>query len=593
MEKEVNKYFRTEVILQNPKTGFLLNKEMIVSTQTLHHTGYSNDDIKQLIENKDIVLLKDSEIDPSKIIYGTQIHVENKIQNTVNQFIQEYYDYRHLAELFHKIQPYFFDRNQIWWMWNRQEYRYEIVDETDIMNYIDTAIKRKENTMKSRVKSEILEAMKRVGRLNIPKDQKKKWIQFKNKAVSIFSGKEHTVTHHYFFTNPIPWDIGESSDTPVMDRLIKDWVGEKYLQTVYEIFAYCCYSDYPIQVMFCFYGSGRNGKSCLLRMIDKFIAQSNVCTTELDLIAGNTKSRFELFKLYKKLVCIMGETNFSSLDNTSILKKLTGADKIGFEKKRSDPFDDYSYAKLIIASNSLPSSNDTSEGFYRRWLIIPFTNEFPEGKDILEEIPEVEYNNLARKVCEILPGLLSRGSFTNQGSIVERRNMYISVSNPLPLFLDQCCDKKPYSYIRYGELHTAYVHYLNMNKRRKVSAKEFKDALESEGFWIEKTSKKINDGFESNRWIDGIQLKGDWKAICDNYDIYTKNPTLSLSIEGKLENKAQMSQTSQIKEEKVIDTHHHCIGCGLKFSHGTDNRGRPVCEMCGTDPNWKSGYTKN
>ena len=95
----------------------------------------------------------------------------------------------------------------------------------------------------------------------------------------------------------------------------------------------------------------------------------------------------------------------------------------------------------MISSNSLPSSQDTSDGFFRRWLIIRFPNEFPEGKDIVSTIPDQEYKNLAKKVCRILPELIDRGSFTNQGTIKDRKDMYILSSNPLPLFIDDYCIK--------------------------------------------------------------------------------------------------------------------------------------------------------
>ena len=103
--------------------------------------------------------------------------------------------------------------------------------------------------------------------------------------------------------------------------------------------------------------------------------------------------------------------------------------------KNKLPFTDFNYAKIIIASNSLPSSDDTSEGFYRRWHIIDFPNEFPEGKDITLTIPNIEYRNLARKVMEILPKLLERGCFSNQGTIMERKRKYQMASNPLPYFI--------------------------------------------------------------------------------------------------------------------------------------------------------------
>jgi putative DNA primase/helicase len=70
------------------------------------------------------------------------------------------------------------------------------------------------------------------------------------------------------------------------------------------------------------------------------------------------------------------ETNFNLLTSTNLLKRLVGGDLIGFEKKGKDPFDDYNYAKIMINSNSMPMSQDESDGFYRRWLIIDFPNEF-------------------------------------------------------------------------------------------------------------------------------------------------------------------------------------------------------------------------
>jgi len=261
--------------------------------------------------------------------------------------------------------------------------------------------------------------------------------------------------------------------------------------------------------IFCLVGSGRYVKSKFQGLITKFIGQNNMTSTELDLLIEN---RFESFKLFKKLVCILGETNYTKVKKTSLLKKLCGQDLIGFEKKNKDPFDDYNYAKIIINSNSLPSSGDTSEGFYRRWIIIDFPNKFPEGKDILATIPEQEYNNLARKVCTILPSLLHEGKFTNQGSIDQRRDRYIMASNPLPIYLEQFCEKRDDYFILYGELYTEYIKYLKTKNRRKVSKQEFKEALEEEGFWVEKTSKNISqENFEpiwkNANWISGVRLR--------------------------------------------------------------------------------------
>ena len=408
------------------------------------------------------------------------------------------------VQVFHKHHPFFYDKNCIFWFWNFDQNKYEIIDETDVMNKIDLQLRFGGETVTGGLKHNYLEAFKRVGRLHIPKPAPVKWIQLKDRAFSIKSRNVYKVEPNYFFTNSIPHKLGTSDETPTMDKLFEEWVGKEYIQTLYEIIAYCCYREYPIQVLFCLYGIGRNGKTCFLRLLSKFLGKSNITSTDLDLLFGNHSSRFESFKLYKKLCCVMGETNFGILNTSSLLKRLTGGDLIGFEMKGKQPFDDFSYAKLIIASNSLPSSEDTSEGFYRRWVIIPFENQFPEGKDILFTIPDQEYENLACKVTKILPKLLENGHFTNQGSVEERKHRYIMASNPLPAFIEECCYRdNPNLICSYSKFFSQYCLFLNKKKRRIVGKKEFSKMLNVEGLEHRRSSK---DGI-IDYYIFGVDLK--------------------------------------------------------------------------------------
>ena len=448
------------------------------------------------------------------------------------------------VEMFYDQQPFFYDKSKIFWMWDNKECKYDIVDEIDIMNSIEDALGLYGQTIGSKLKAEYLEAFKRFGRKNIPKETPLKWIQFKNKAYSLNTQKIYDVTPDYFFTNPIPWELGTMEDTPVMDKLFKEWVGEKYVQDLYEVIAYCCYRSYPIQTMVCLYGHGRNGKSQYLKIADKFLGLKNICSTELDLLTGTNSSRFEIFKLYKKLACMLGETNFGILSSTSMLKKLVGGDVIGFEKKGKDPFDEYNYAKIIIASNSLPSTDDSSDGFMRRWNIIDFPNEFPEGKDIISSIPEVEYNNLAKKISRILVNLIDKGKFHNQGTIENRKERYMMASNPLPIFIDKNCVKHPDNFESYNKMYSEYVKYLIHNKKRKVKLREFKNALENEGFYVEKTAFKIDGEFKNGYYIIGLKL-------FDNFDNFDNNPNSPSICKSKWDS-GQNCQKSQ-KNDKVIE----------------------------------------
>jgi len=421
-------------------------------------------------------------------------------------------NYMENAKRFWEMNPYFYDEDMgVFWMWDGLNFKYEMIKEPKLMDLFDNILGFQGQTVASTVKNNHLEAFKRYGIRKKPKEAPIKWIQFKNKAFSINSKQIYDVKPNYFFTNPLPWEIGESEDTPMLDKLFSEWVGEKHLPDLYEFISYCCYRDYPIQLLFCLYGHGRNGKSTFINIVDKFLGKENTCTTDLDMIAGKNKNRFETIRLYKKLACFMGETNFNVLDNSSILKKLVGGDKIGFEIKGAGLFDDVNYSKIIIASNSLPSSEDTSEGFYRRWHIINFPNQFPEGKDISLKIPDIEFNNLAKKVMGILPKLLEKGSFSNQGTIEERRQRYILASNPLPFFIEKCCYQKPDGFIRYSKMYLAYTTFLKANKRRIVSKKEFTKVLNAEGFENRRTSKEG----EIDQYIEGLEINPDFGDFGD------------------------------------------------------------------------------
>ena len=372
-----------------------------------------------------------------------------------------------IAENFAKIQPVYFDEAGIFWLWHNGKKCWKMVDETELLNFI--FLQSSFDTTKGSERSEILQALKQIGRMFRPKEMPKSWIQFKDTILDLQTGKEFAASSEYFTVNPLAYNMHEEryTLTPTMDKLFIEWVGDKYAPLLYEIIAFSCLSDYPLHRLFCLIGSGMNGKSCFLRLLRKFLGEANVTTSDLDALLG---SRFEVTKLHKKLVCMMGETNFNQLQKTSLIKKLTGQDVIGFEYKHKTPFEGENYAKILIATNNLPETTDKTDGFYRRWLIIDFPNQFDEGRDVLLDIPEEEYECLAAKIPLIIKDILVNRKFTAEGSIEERRIMYESKSNPFENFWkDRVDDGDPNAYITKNDMVKKYNAWAKENKFRELS----------------------------------------------------------------------------------------------------------------------------
>jgi len=451
-------------------------------------------------------------------------------------------NYLTTAKEFIKKHPLYYDSGKNWWIWDFNKLCYILTDETDILNAIDN--KTKNPSVNSKVKNEILEALRRIGRKNKPKDFKKSWVQFNKKVIDVMTGEELTASPEYFSTNPVSWEIGEEEDTPTLDRLFEEWVGKDNVLSLYQILAYCLIQDYPIHNIFCFFGEGLNGKSCFLRILKNFIGEQNCCSTELELLLG---SRFEMTRLHKKLACLMTETNFEEMGKTAIIKKLTGQDLIGFEYKNKGLFEDTNYAKILISTNNLPPTTDKTIGFYRRWIIIDFPNRFKEGHDIVHDIPEVEYKNLAKKSVRILKELLGLGKLHNSGEIEERMKRYEDRSNPFDKFYKDNISEDYEGFIGKTEFKRRLEEWCKENKFRAMSESSINKRMKEMNIF-DSYKDYISNG-ERKQFKVWMGIK--WKVVTDVINVMTYPTPLHIRERG-VETQSHQSHQSQ-DSDNLID----------------------------------------
>lgn len=400
---------------------------------------------------------------------------------------------RFQAKQFIFAQPVYYDEAGLWWMWRKDELKWVRCDDVDILNLVFETSKI--DCIENKPRIEILNALMQVSRQHKPKQPKKHWVQFKDKIVDIKSGEIFDATPEYFITNPIPWKLGDSFDTPEMDKLFKEWVvgegqGEMFVDTLYEIIAYCACSEQFLQTIIALTGSGSNGKGTFLKLLTKFIGIDNTCSSNLKALS---KRNFETSGLYKKLFCNVGEVDYGDLQNTAMIKQLCGEDLIRYEFKGSTPFSDYSPTTLIVATNSLPKTPDTSIGFYRRWLIIDFPNQFPVQADVLARIPDIEYEHLALKASVKLKELYARGTFSNSFSFEEKRKRYEERSNPIQSFINERCEEVPGEQTVLRDFVNELNEYLISKHLRIMNIFNVSKSLRDDGWSISKRYVKLND----------------------------------------------------------------------------------------------------
>ena len=126
------------------------------------------------------------------------------------------------------------------------------------------------------------------------------------------------------------------------------------------------------QKAFLFVGKGSNGKSTILDLIIKFLGSGNYATLSLEEVTG----KFNKILLEHKLANIGDDIDNITIQNTGTLKRMTAGNAIMVENKGEKGYSTELYATHIYSANEIPRSLDKTDGFYRRWAIIPFNARF-------------------------------------------------------------------------------------------------------------------------------------------------------------------------------------------------------------------------
>lgn len=153
-------------------------------------------------------------------------------------------------------------------------------------------------------------------------------------------------------------------------------------------------------------------------------------------------NRFALADLYGKFVNIFGDLKSTKLAETGNFKVMAAGDAVTAEHKFAQPFNFRNYAKLIFSANLIPESDDKTDAFYRRWVIINFDNRFIDGKEdaaLTQKLttPE-ELSGLLNLALTGLHGLIRNGGFHNK-TIDQVKQEYEENTSDVNAFLIQEC----------------------------------------------------------------------------------------------------------------------------------------------------------
>jgi P4 family phage/plasmid primase-like protien len=302
---------------------------------------------------------------------------------------------------------------------------------------------------------------------------------------------------------------------PKIMKFLYDIVEPDDVELLLDFMAYCLWRDYKYANWLLFNGYGHNGKSILLNLIEKFLGKENTSSESLERLLNE---RFAPASLYQKLANIDADVSGDILiKNTGVIKKLTGNDESPGEFKYKTPFKFRNFAKLIFSCNEIPKTDDTTDAYFRRLIIINFTRQFLAEKDdphILDKIAtEEEFSGLLHELLGRLPRIIRQGIRpTTNETMAETYEKYIRSTNPVGYFCEQALTFVDATGKRISkqQMYESYSLFCSAKKIAPESEWSFSRELTSMGYEYKQFKK---DGKKISCWVN-VGLR-EWKAIED------------------------------------------------------------------------------
>lgn len=208
---------------------------------------------------------------------------------------------------------------------------------------------------------------------------------------------------------------------------------------------YILTSGNKLNAFFIITGIGSSGKSVASRLIREIFGTEKVGGIQLQELTPD--NRFATSHLESKQINIVNDASSKPIEDSGILKSITGYDDIVVEPKRKDKYiipKDEVPDMILVCNNILKFKEGIEDAFVQRVVLFEFLNQF-RGTDkqnpnleneILEDPEEMEwliYNGI-EAYKEMIEG---NGDFKARIDEYKTRKLLGKHTNPIPHILNQ------------------------------------------------------------------------------------------------------------------------------------------------------------
>lgn len=223
-------------------------------------------------------------------------------------------------------------------------------------------------------------------------------INYQNGILDI--SKDQLLSHSpkEFFRYMLPYDYTPTADCPMfmkyLNRVLPDLSCQKVLA---EYIGWLFVSNLKLEKVLFLYGSGCNGKSVFVEIVEALLGKENISHESLSDMCGENgdRSRANLGGRLLNTCSDVAPNAFSG----DIFKRIASGEPISSRQLYKDVSTLTDYAKMVFCLNELPKTHDSSGGYYRRFLIVPFNAKLSKS--------EIDPKLAEKIITSELPGIMN------------------------------------------------------------------------------------------------------------------------------------------------------------------------------------------
>ena len=312
---------------------------------------------------------------------------------------------------------------------------------------------------------------------------------------------------------------------------------EKHFNYLLDIASYCLHGNKLKELIFFFTGSGGNGKSKLVKLLEKcfgdYFYAPNVAmyTTK---VQNSSAATSEKAKLKGRRCACSGEPEEDETFKIGRIKELVGGDKIQARDLYSKPIEFVNQAQIIICMNKLSQLSDIDGGAIRRVRVVNFPFQFKH-----EPIPRTNQKKIDESIGRMFDDnveiwqqfmiiLLNRFkdlkdrnfTFDEPVEVLEATKSYLHDCNIIAQFIEESLDVtyNDADLISANDLLSEYKYWVQKDKANaKIDKTTFKQGMSTNGFnsYIKKTRE---GGYHNCTVYSGIKIKEKIMIIDEESD---------------------------------------------------------------------------